>query len=328
MSEEAIEQAIEQSIQDAAQVLSEEPAAEPKAAEAPEAEQPDTMGKDNSDYLSQMSADVIETRARELGWKPTGKKSAREWIENSVKYVMSNKDTMEGLSNQVKNLQDTMQQQVEQARKEERALNQNMIESLKSKIEEKNVLLDVAVEDGDKQAHRLHLKEQKKLEKELNQAEQKAKEPDVAQAEQQQQRNTQIAQDFVAKNEWYMKDEFLHVEMRKAVAEYEGAGMPFEKALKFGEKKLRRLFKDDFAQYEAPKPTPPAGNQLETKEPKANSKPGTKDGLSNAGRATYKSQMDMFKEMSPAATDKELKTFEQGVMKILKEDPTNFKRGG
>ena len=193
------------------------------------------------------------------------------------------------------------------------------------RFEEKNVLLDVAVEDGDKQAHRQHLKEQKKLEKELNQAEQKAKAPDLNQVEIQ--KMQQIANDYVQNNKWYSEDVFLRSEMDREVMAYRHMGQPFETSLKLAEKKLKRLYKDDFAPYEPKKSEPPAGNQLEAKESKT-SKGGSRDGLSNQGKATFSQNMEMFKQMSPQATEQEIKNFELSVLKILKEDSNNFKNGG
>lgn len=286
---------------------------------------------DNNSFIDSMSDADIERLAGEIGWKPNGgKKTAREWLKGTDNYILSTKDALQGLQNQISEMKDAFNNQIKIARNEERKLSENLINTLKQQINEKQSLIEESFDDGDKAAYKKHSSDQKKLEEQLKKEEQKVKQPVFDQQETQ--KIQEIANRYVQNNPWYTDDEFLQSEMNAEVIKFQSLGKSFEKSLELAEKKLRRAYPEDFQQYEKNKQpetknTPPSGDKLNATEAKTPVKGSPESFLSPEGIATLNNQMQIHKDIFPSATPEELKIFKQGVIKTLKENPSNFKKG-
>lgn len=280
----------------------------------------------NTSYLDSMADDVVEGLASEIGWvKDRGKKSAREWLRNSNGYALQSKDALKGMEQKIDNLQKSIQEQREIARREERALNENMINTLKKKLEEHDAKIDEAVDIGDREQAKKYRKEYSDTEKQIEQAEKKLAYGNTQDNVTQQQAMQNIAQKFIDDNAWYNEDELLRAEMDMSVRDFSSRGITFDKALELSKQKLKRLYKDDFAKYQKPpEKSAPKGDVVSTRET-SSSKSGSVGSLSNQGQSTYASSMKRFESIFPNATKEERKTYENGVMKVLKEDQSNFR---
>ncbi len=61
--------------------------------------------KTNNSYIDSMADDDVQRLAREIGWNPNGKKSAKEWLKGANNYVFKTKDVMDSMQKKLDSIE-------------------------------------------------------------------------------------------------------------------------------------------------------------------------------------------------------------------------------
>lgn len=259
--------------------------------------------KPNNSYIDSMADDDVAKLAKEIGWNPNGKKSAKEWLKNANNYVVKTKDVMDSMQKKLENIEALNLQSVKKAREQERQQFQNLLKNLEKKKVEAVELSDIdAVNDIDDQKEIVKQK--------LSQYEQEDKQFNNTQSQQQ---AYQAVKNFVDENPWYETNAIMKVRYDNALQGYLNAGVGIDDALQGAKEDLERLYPDKF-EAKPKQATPPRGNVLGS----INQSPKQSDGLNAEQREVLNYWVGVFKEGMPNATKQQLEDYRKTTIAEIK----------
>lgn len=260
--------------------------------------------KPNNSYIDSMADDDLQRLAKEIGWNPKGKKSAKEWLKNANNYVFKDKDVIHSMQRKLDNIEALNLKNVKMAREQERQQFQNLLKNLEKKKVEAVELSDIdAVNDIDDQKEIVKQK--------LSQYEQEDKQFSNTQSQQQ---AYQAVKNFVDANPWYETNTIMKVRYDNVLQGYLNAGVGIDDALQGAKEDLERLYPDKF-DAKPKSVTPPRGNVLES----INQSPKQSDGLNAEDREVLNYWVGVFKEGMPNATKQQLEDYKKTTIAEIKK---------
>jgi hypothetical protein len=261
--------------------------------------------KTNNSYIDSMADDDVQRLAREIGWNPNGKKSAKEWLKGANNYVFKTKDVMDSMQKKLDSIEALNIQREKKIREQERQQFKNLLKNLEKRKIEAVELSDIdTVNDID---------EQKDIVKQrLSEYEQEDKQFNNNQTHHNQAEVFQTVKQFVDENPWYETNAIMKVRYDNALQGYLNAGVNINDALIGAKEDLERLYPDKFATKTQ---TPPRGNVLGTvnNAPKQQS-----DGLNAEQREVFNYWVSGFKDMFPNATKAQLDAYKKTTIAEIK----------
>ena len=259
--------------------------------------------KPNNSYIDSMANQDVEKLAKEIGWNPSGKKTAKEWLKNANNYVVKTKDVMESMQKEIATIKELSVQQVKTAREQER----NNLKSILRKLElEKEEAFDLS----DKEAFNDKVEQEEIVKQKLAQYEQQEK-----QFEAQPQHSVQVVnsvKQFVDANPWYENDKVMKVRYDSILQGYLDAGVDILDALNGAKEDLELRYPDKIKTVKTTV-NPPRGDVLSGVSSQRQS-----DSLTTEQRSALNSQLKDFKEYFPKATKEQLDKFTKTTIQELR----------
>lgn len=232
--------------------------------------------KPNADFLGSLTDDQIERLAFENGYNRKGAKSPKQFVEDGLPYILSNKVLIKQLNDQLLTIKSNQDVEINRRLETERAF---MMANLKREAAQ-------AAEDGDTaKVQQLMDKQQEILSSQKKEDKPDNVDPQAVFAE----------QEFLRNNSWYNKDDAMTAAFDTHLQKYLNNGYPVASAIELADREFKQTTSKIRNTDGGAKETAPQGRTAKNLQ-SGSVKPRTVEALNNEGRAALKDVLKMGRE--------------------------------